>query len=96
MLTLESVGMGVGAVGAGCLLQSKYLNKYTLMGTGALLVAAGLFLTFPLVCWVSFYNAAPLTAFPGVFLAGIGDPLATLTALRAMYDIQVRVILFML
>ena len=60
------------------------------MAVGAGLVAVGLFLTFPPAAMASFYELSPILAFPGVFMAGVGDPLITIAALRAMYDLQVR------
>ena len=73
----------------GWILQKKILNHFTVMGLGALCVFSGLTLTFPPETIIELHNLAPITAFPGVFLAGIGDPLMSIATLRALYDVQV-------
>ena len=92
VLVFVSVGMALGSMGTGIMLQKKVLNHYTIMALGALSVAIGLLLTFPPDSLPSLHKLAPVTAFPGVFLAGIGDPLITLSALRALWNLQVRYI----
>lgn len=81
--------MALGSVTVGVLLQRRILDKYSVMALGALAVCLGLLVTFPPESLPAVYNLAPVLAFPGVFLAGFGDPLITLAALRALFDLQV-------
>ena len=81
--------MVIGSLAAGVLLQKKILNHYTIMLCGAVLIGVGLMLAFPPEFLTSVYNLAPILAFPGVLLAGIGDPLMTIATLRALYNLQV-------
>ena len=81
--------MVIGSLAAGVLLQKKILNHYTIMLCGAILIGVGLTLAFPPEFLTSVYNLAPILAFPGVLLAGIGDPLMTIATLRALYNLQV-------
>ena len=83
------VGMVIGSLAAGVLLQKKILNHYTIMLCGALSIGVGLVLAFPPEFLTSVYSLAPILAFPGVLLAGIGDPLVTIATLRALYNLQV-------
>ena len=92
VLTLISVGMCVGSVSVGVLLQKKVLHHFTLMGTGALCVCIGLLVTFPPEVLPKMYDQSPILAFLGVFIAGVGDPLMTIATLRALYSIQVGII----
>ena len=84
-----AIGMAVGSFLVGMLLQSKVLSHYTVMATGTLLILLGLLLTFPPTYFPSFYKMAPITAYPGIFLAGLGDPFVTISTLTALYDLQV-------
>ena len=86
---LVSLGMATGSFSAGLLLQKKILNTFTVMAVGASSVCLGLILTFPPTALPAMYNMAPIIAFPGVFLAGFGDPLMTIATLRALCDLQV-------
>ena len=92
VLTLVSAGMCVGSISAGLLLQKKILHHFTLMGTGALCVCIGLLVTFPPEFLPKMFELSPILAFPGVFIAGVGDPLMTIATLRALYNIQVDII----
>jgi hypothetical protein len=89
VLVMVSVGMAIGSVSSGALLQRKILNQYTIMAIGAFSIGVGLMLAFPPEFIPSFYDLAPILAFPGVLLAGIGDPLMTISTLRALYNLQV-------
>ena len=89
VLTMISAGMAVGSLSVGFILQKKILNHFTVMGRGAMCILTGLLVTFPPPSFPLMYNIAPLTAFAGVFVAGIGDPLMTIATLRALYSIQV-------
>ena len=89
VLTLASVGMTIGSVTQGLILQKKLLNHFTVMALGALCIFVGLMLTFPPETIPVLYSLAPITAFPGVLIAGIGDPLVTIATLRALYNTQV-------
>ena len=89
VLTLVSVGMAAGSFGVGFLLQKKILTKFTAMALGAFFVFMGLLVTFPPEYLPTIYNLAPIIAFPGVFIAGVGDPLMTIATIRALYDLQV-------
>ena len=88
-LMFLAVGMASGGLLTGLLLQSKKRSHYTVMALGTCSLFMGLILTFPPTFIPSLYRVAPQTAFPGVFLAGLGDPLVTITALTALYDLQV-------
>ncbi|XP_063678789.1 MFS-type transporter SLC18B1-like [Bolinopsis microptera] len=90
VLTFVSVGMAVGSISAGMLLQKKILNPFTVMAIGSLCVVTGLLLTFPPDSLPGLHNLAPITAIPGVFLAGIGDPLVSISSLRALYNLQLQ------
>ena len=61
------------------------------MALGALMMMVALLLTFPpeSVTWL--YDRAPLLAFPGTFLAGIGETMVTLAAITTMCDVEVAV-----
>ena len=89
MLTLVSVGMAIGSTSVGFILQSKIISQFTAMGIGALCILTGLLLTFPPESLPAVYNLSPILAFPGVFIAGIGDPFMTIATLRALFNIQV-------
>ena len=89
VLTFVSAGMAVGSISAGILLQKKIINPFTGMALGAVCVVVGLLLTFPPDALPALHRLAPITAFPGVFLAGIGDPLVSISSLRALYNLQV-------
>ena len=89
-----AVGMAVGGALTGILLQSKIISHYTGMAIGAFCLFIGLLLTFPPTFLPSFYKMAPITVFPGVFLAGLGDPLVTVSTLTALYDLQVNSLTF--
>ena len=89
VLIMLCVGMVIGSLAAGVLLQKKILNHYTIMLCGALSIGVGLVLAFPPEFLTSVYSLAPILAFPGVLLAGIGDPLVTIATLRALYNLQV-------
>ena len=78
-------GMAISCLGTGMLLQRRLFSPPSTMAIGAALLALGLFLTFPPP---SLSRHTPTLAFLGVFLAGLGDPLMTLSTLRAMSDIQ--------
>ena len=81
--------MALGSVVVGLLLQKKVLNHFTTMALGASFVFTGLLVTFPPEYLPTIYNLAPIIAFPGVFIAGVGDPLMTIATIRALYDLQV-------
>ena len=89
VLTLVSVGMAIGSVSVGVILQKKILNPFTAMGIGATFICIGLLVTFPPQSLPVLYNLSPILAFPGVFIAGVGDPMMTIATLRALYNIQV-------
>ena len=89
VLTLVSVGMAIGSVSVGVILQKKMLNPFTAMGIGATCILIGLLATFPPRSLPALYKLSPIMAFPGVFIAGVGDPIMTIATLRALYDIQV-------
>ena len=89
MLIFVSIGMTLGSLVAGILLQRKLLHHYTIMAVGAFSLAVGFLVTFPSDQIPVIYNNAPIFAFPGVFLAGFGAPLITISTLRALYDLQV-------
>ena len=88
VLAFTSIGMATSACTTGMLLQRKTSHPFTNMAIGAFLVALGLFLTFPPRSLPILYNSASILSFPGAFLAGFGDPLMTLSCLRAMCDLQ--------
>ena len=92
VLSLISVGMCVGSVSVGLLLQKRVLHHFTLMGTGALCVCIGLLVTFPPEVLPKMYDRSPMLAFLGAFIAGVGDPLMTIATLKALYSIQVGII----
>ena len=81
--------MAIGSVSVGMLLQKKILHPFTAMGIGALCIFTGLLVTFPPPSIQVLYDLTPITAFAGVFIAGVGDPLMTIATLRALYDLQV-------
>ena len=89
VLTLVSVGMAIGSVSVGAILQKKIINPFTAMGIGATFICIGLLATFPPQSLPALYNLSPILAFPGVFIAGVGDPMMTIATLRALYDTQV-------
>lgn len=91
VLMLVSLGMGAGGFSSGLLLQRKIFNTFTVMAIGAVGVCLGLLLTFPPQFIPAMYNISPIIAFPGGFLAGVGNPLITIATLRSMYDIQVNI-----
>ena len=90
VLTLVSVGMCIGSLSVGILLQKRIVSHFTAMAIGALCVCFGLLVTFPPEFLPTMYHLSPITAFPAVFIAGVGDPLMTIATLKALYDIQVR------
>ena len=49
----------------------------------------GLLMTFPPESLPAIYNVSPILAYPGVFIAGIGDPFMTIATLRALLNMQV-------
>ena len=83
--------MAIGSVSVGVILQKKMLNPFTAMGIGATCIFIGLLATFPPQSLPALYKLSPIMAFPGVFIAGVGDPIMTIATLRALYDIQVYV-----
>jgi 1,4-dihydroxy-2-naphthoate octaprenyltransferase len=83
------VGLVVGSLSVGLILQKKILNHFTVMGLGALCIFTGLMVTFPPQSFPAMYKITPITAFAGVFIAGVGDPLMTIATLRALYNTQV-------
>ena len=89
VLIFASLGMAIGSLVGGAALQRKILNHYTLMILGAVLVLIGLMLTFPPQFIAQVYKLAPYLAFAGTLLAGIGDPVITVSTLRALYTLQV-------
>ena len=89
VLTLVSVGMALGSVSAGFILQSEIISYFTVMGIGAFCIFTGLLMTFPPQSLPAVYNLSPLLAFPGVFIAGFGDPFMTIATLKALYGVQV-------
>ena len=84
--------MGAGSLIGGALLQRKIFNHYTLMAGGALAVMAGLLLAFPPELLTPLFEIAPYTAVVGTLLAGIGDPVITVSTLRGLYSLQVTVL----
>ena len=88
-LAMVSIGMAIGSLSAGVLLQKKILNHHTIMVLGALTIFTGLMMTFPPEFVPSLYQLAPILVFPGVLLAGLGDPLMTVSTLRSLYNLQV-------
>ena len=82
--------MGAGSLIGGALLQRKIFNHYTLMAGGALAVMAGLLLAFPPELLTPLFEIAPYTAVVGTLLAGIGDPVITVSTLRGLYSLQVK------
>ena len=84
-----SVGMTLGSVITGVLLQNKALKPGTIMAFGALFVCLGILATFPPRACAALYELAPVSAFVGVFLASMGEPLITIASLRELYDLQV-------
>ena len=95
VLLLVSFGMAFGSFIAGVILQSKRISTFTVMGMGALAVCVGLLMAFPPSTIPAMYHLAPILAYPGGFLAGIGDPCMTIATLRVLYDIQVNRFLFL-
>ena len=89
VLISASLGMAIGSLLGGIALQRRILNHYTLMILGALLVLVGQILTFPPEYVSPVYMISPYLSFLGALLAGIGDPVLTLAALRALYTLQV-------
>lgn len=85
--------MAIGSLVAGAALQKKILYHYTLMILGALLVLMGLMLSFPPKFITPVYKLAPYLAFVGTLLAGVGDPVITVSTLRALYTLQVTAML---
>ena len=83
-----SVGMALGSVLCGILLQKKFLHPCTIMMIGSFGVCLGLLVCFPQQN-LAVYEIAPILAFPGALLAGLGDPLMGMAALKTMYHIQV-------
>ena len=61
------------------------------MALGGFLVAVGLVVTFPPTNIPFLYDNSPILAFPGVFIAGVGDPMVTIATLRCLYEIQVSI-----
>ena len=86
--TSVSLGMAAGSFLAGMLLQQKVLNSTTIMVVGSFFVCLGLLICFPQQN-MAMYDLAPILVFPGAFLAGLGDPIMTIAALRTMLHIQV-------
>ena len=89
MLVNVSVGMTIGSVAAGMLLQRKTLDPTIIMACGALCVCFGIIATFPPPQIPVLYELAPILAFPGVLIASIGEPLVAIASLRVLYDLQV-------
>eukprot|EP00116_Pleurobrachia_bachei_P004323 sb/3464585/ len=46
--------------------------------------------TFPPVTIPFLYDNSPILAFPGVFIAGVGDPMVTIATLRCLYEMQLQ------
>ena len=90
VLTFVSLGMAVGSFTVGALLQQRTMSHFTAMAVGALCISLGLLITFPTEMIPFLYNQSPILAYPGVFIAGFGDPLITIAALNALYYIQRR------
>ncbi|XP_063687244.1 uncharacterized protein LOC134820667 [Bolinopsis microptera] len=90
VLTLVSIGMATGSVSVGVILQKKILNPLTAMGIGATCIFTGLLVTFPPQSLPALYELSPILAYPGVFTAGLGDPIMTIATLRALCDIQLQ------
>ncbi|KAL5259086.1 hypothetical protein ACHWQZ_G009521 [Mnemiopsis leidyi] len=90
VLTLVSVGMAIGSTSIGFILQKKIISQFTAMGIGALCIMMGLLLTFPPKSLLAIYNLSPILAYPGVFIAGIGDPFMTIATLRALLNMQLQ------
>ena len=82
--------MAIGSVSVGAILQKKILHPSTAMGIGDTCIFIGLLVTFPPQSLPALYKLSPILAFPGVFIAGVGDPIMTIATLRALYDIQVN------
>ena len=81
--------MALGSLLSGSLLQKKLMTPFVQMALGGFLVAVGLVVTFPPANIPFLYDNSPVLAFPGVFIAGVGDPMATLATLRCLYEMQV-------
>ncbi|XP_063680440.1 uncharacterized protein LOC134815781 [Bolinopsis microptera] len=90
VLILASAGMATGSFITGILLQKKIFNAFTVMAMGALCLCLGMLITFPPEFIPAMYHEAPITAFPGLFIAGFGYPFTTLASLRVLYNIQMQ------
>ena len=90
VLIFGSLGMAIGSLVGGVVLQKKIFNHYTMMASGALGVFVGLLMAFPPEFMTPVYRMAPYLAVPGTLIAGIGDPVITVSTLRAMYNLQVK------
>ena len=90
VLATVSAGVAIGSSLSGAIIQSKIINVYTQMASGAVLVGVGLLVMFPSPSISFVYNNIPFIAYPAGFLTGVGDPIITVATLRAMIDIQTK------
>ena len=88
-MSVSSLGMALGALASGMILQKEAIKIPTQMGLGAFLVGVGILTTFPRQTMSLLYNYSPIIAFPAAFITGFGDPFMTNSSLKCMYQLQV-------
>ena len=88
VFSLSTVGLILGSIVSGIVLQEKLIKANTQMLCGAILMALALLLTFPPP---SLEYLAAFSSFPATLMAGAGESLVTLAAITAMYDVQKEV-----
>ena len=91
VLATVSAGVAIGSSFSGAIAQSSIINVYTQMALGAITVAVGLLVMFPNPSISFMYNNIPYIAYPAGFLTGVGDPIITVATLRAMTELQTKV-----
>ena len=85
VFSLSTVGLILGSVISGVVLQGKLIRANTQMLWGAVLMGLAILLTF---LPPSLQHFAAYSSFPAALLAGSGESLVTLAAITAMYDVQ--------
>lgn len=87
-----TVSLTVSSIASGILMQRDILRSTTQMILGGVMMGVAFFITYPPPSIRILYEASPILAFPGIFLACAGEIFSTLAAIRVLNDTQERAV----